>query len=136
MGDTLIDDVAADFGQPVNVGFTRTEVAALDCVIEEAVNAVAIVLIILRRVNSTLSRNRVRPPRRILVAKTFHQITQLAEGRRRRASGQAAADNDDLEFAAVVWTDEPRVILMVRPFFCQRPTRNLWIETADHSQRQ
>ena len=55
--DALIDDVIADFGQAINVGFAGTKIAAFDRVVEKAVNAVAIVLVIFRRIDSALGRD-------------------------------------------------------------------------------
>ena len=59
----LVDDVDADLRQPVNVRFARAEIAALHRVVEQPVNAVAVVLIILRRVDAALRGDGVRAPR-------------------------------------------------------------------------
>ena len=47
--DALVDDVRRDLRQPVDVGLAGAEVAALDRVVEEAIDAVAVVLVVLRR---------------------------------------------------------------------------------------
>ena len=52
--DALVDDVDADLRQAVDVGFARAEVAALHRVVEQAVDAVAVVLIILGGVDAAL----------------------------------------------------------------------------------
>jgi len=52
--DALIDDVGADLSEPINVRFSRAEIATLDRVVEKSVNRVTVILIILRRVDSTL----------------------------------------------------------------------------------
>src|SRR5260370_18595789 len=57
--DALIDDVRAHFGEPVNVCFTRAEIAAFDRVVEQAINTVAVVLIIFRCIDSTLCGDRL-----------------------------------------------------------------------------
>ena len=95
----------ADFGEAIHVCFTGTKIAALDRVVKQSINAVAVVLIILRRVDPTLGRNRMRASRRILKAKTFHSITQFAQRRRSRSTGQTASYNDDLEFSPVMWAN-------------------------------
>ena len=59
----LVDDVDADLRQAVDVGFARAEVAALDRVVEQAVDAVAVVLIILGGVDAALRGDAVRAPR-------------------------------------------------------------------------
>ena len=52
--DALVDDVDADLRQPVDVGFARAEVAALYRVVEQPVDAVAVILIVLGRIDATL----------------------------------------------------------------------------------
>ena len=42
LGDHLVDDVDADLGQPVDVASRDAEVAALDRVVEQAVDRVAV----------------------------------------------------------------------------------------------
>src|SRR5438045_3936399 len=104
----LIDDEIADFGQPVNVRFARTEIAAFDRVVKQSENAVAIVLVILGGIDPALRRNGMGATRRILITKTFHAIAELAEGGRGRSAGQSRAHHDDLKFAAIVRANETR----------------------------
>src|SRR5438477_6419056 len=61
--DALVDDVHADFGKPVNVRFARAKIAAFYCVMEQPIDTVAVVLIVLRGVNSTLCCDRMRATR-------------------------------------------------------------------------
>ena len=75
----LVDDVNADLRQPIDVRFARAEIAALYRVIKQAVNAVAVVLIILGRVDAALRRDRMRAARRILKAKAADVVAELAE---------------------------------------------------------
>jgi hypothetical protein len=60
--DALVDDVHADLRQPVDVRFPGPVVAALDGVVEEPVDAVAVVAVVLGRVDPALRRDAVRPP--------------------------------------------------------------------------
>ena len=82
----MIDDVDADLRQPVDVRFTRSEIAAFDGVVEQAKYAVAVILVVLRSVDAALRRDTVRPPRRILETKTLDVVTQLRERSRARAA--------------------------------------------------
>src|SRR5262249_27397908 len=50
----LIDDVRRELGQSIDVGLAGAEVAALDRVVEQAKDAVAVVLVIFRRVDAAL----------------------------------------------------------------------------------
>ena len=79
--DALVDNVVGDLSEPIDVRFAGTKIAALNGVVKEAVNAVAVVLVIFRRVDPALRCNRMRAARRILKAKTFHPITQFAQCR-------------------------------------------------------
>src|SRR5581483_6415984 len=88
LGNALIYDIAADFGQPVNICLARSEITTLDRVVKQSINAVAIVLIIFRGVNSSLRRDRVGATRGILVTKTFYPIAEFAKRGRGGASGQ------------------------------------------------
>ena len=60
LGNALIDDVVADFRESINIGFACAKVSALHCVVEKAVNALAIVRIILGGVDATLRGDGVR----------------------------------------------------------------------------
>jgi hypothetical protein len=79
--DALVDDVHRLLGQAVDVRLARAEVAALHRVVEEAVHAVAVVLVVLRRVDPALGRDRVRAARAVLVAEAEHLVAQLGHGR-------------------------------------------------------
>ena len=68
LGDALVDDVHRHLGEPVHVGLAGAEVAALDRVVEQPVDRVAVVAVVLRRVDAALRRDRVRAARAVLVA--------------------------------------------------------------------
>ena len=104
--DALVDDVAADFGQTVDVGFAGTVVAALDGVAEEAFDAVAVVLVVLGCVDAALGSNRVGTTRRVLDAEYVDVEAQCAERSGSRGPCQTGADDDDVEFALVGGVDE------------------------------
>ena len=75
----LVDNVDADFGQPIDIGFARAEIAALYRVIKKAEDAVAVIAIILGRIDAALRGNRVRPARRIVIGKAMDVIALLAQ---------------------------------------------------------
>src|ERR1700694_2763967 len=80
--------------QAIYVGFARTEIAALYRVIKQAVNTVAIVLIILCRIDAALRRDTVRTPRAPMKAEALHVVTQPPKGSRARSPRQAGAYDD------------------------------------------
>lgn len=101
MGDALVDNVSADFSKAVNIGLARAKVAALYGVVEEPVNAVAVVLIVLGGVDTALSRDRVRAAWAVLVAEALYIISLLCKARRCGRSGKAGTYDNYLVLAAV-----------------------------------
>ena len=97
----LVDDLAADLGEPVHVGLPRAEVAALDRVVEQPEDAVAVVAVVLRGVDAALGGDRVGAARAVLEAERADLVAQLAQRRRRGAAGEAGAHHDDLHLALV-----------------------------------
>ena len=78
-GDTLVDDVRADRGEPVNVRLAGAVIATFDGVVEQAVDRITVILVVLRGVNSALGRDRVSATRRVLVAEVLDAVTGLTE---------------------------------------------------------
>jgi hypothetical protein len=76
----LVDDVDRDLGQAVHVGLAGAVIAALERVVEQAVNAVAVVLVILRRVDAALRRNRVRAPGAVVEDEVLNLVAEVGEG--------------------------------------------------------
>ena len=113
--DALVDDVRRDLGEAVDVRLARAVVAALHGVVEEAVRRVAVLLVVLRRVDAALRGDRVRTTRGVLVAEGLHVVAGLAHGGGGRAAGQAGADDDHVELAAVGRVDQPVVHLVRGP---------------------
>src|SRR5579885_289147 len=97
----LIDDVHAQLRQAIHIRLARAEVASFDGVVEEAVDAVAVVAIVLGRVDSALRRDRMRAARAVMIRKAVNLVPLLSERSGRRRSGQTGADDDDREFAAI-----------------------------------
>jgi hypothetical protein len=94
----LVDDVHADLGQAVDVGFARAEISALDRVVKQAVDRVAVVAVILRGVDAALRGDGVRAARAVLETEGLDVVAEFAQRGRRRSACQPCADNDDVEF--------------------------------------
>src|SRR5262249_2411781 len=82
LGDALIDDVDADLGKAMHVGLASPEVAPLDGVVEEAPDAVAVVLVVLGGVDAPLGGDAVSAARAVLIAEGVDVVAQLGERRR------------------------------------------------------
>src|SRR6185503_20083790 len=78
LSDALIDDVDTDFRQTVDVRFTGAKIAALDRILEKAEDAVAVIPVVLRRVNPSLGGYRVCPSRGVVIGKTVDVVSLLA----------------------------------------------------------
>lgn len=87
MGDALVDDIGTHFGQTVDVGLTGTVVATFDGVVEQAVNRVAVVLVVLGCIDTTLGSNGVGAARRVLYAEIKYLKTHFAERSGSRGAG-------------------------------------------------
>ena len=109
LGDRLVDDVHRQLGEPVDVALTGAEVAALDRVVEQPVDAVAVAAVVLRRVDAALGGDRVGAARRVVEGERLDLVAELGERRRGRRAGEAGADDEDLELALVVRVDQLRV---------------------------
>ena len=116
----LVDDVRADLRQAIDVGLARAEIAALDGVVEEPVNAVAVVLVVLGGVDAALGGDAVRAARAVLEAEALDLVAQLGQRRRGRSARQAAADDDDVELALVGRVDQLHVELVFVPLLGER----------------
>ena len=107
-------------GQAVDVGFAGAEVAALDGVVEEAVDAVAVVLIVLGGVDAALGGDGVGAARAVLIAEALDVVAELAEGGGGGAAGEAGADDDDVVLALVGGIDELEIELVLVPRLLNR----------------
>ena len=131
----LVDDVARDLGQAVDVGLAGAEITALDRVVEEPEDAVAVVLVVLGRVDSALGGDRVRPARAVMKDEAAHAIAELGECRRRRGPGEAGADHDDLVLPLVRGIDEPALRLVPGPLLIERAGRDSGFESGHGGKR-
>ena len=118
--DALVDDVDAQLREPVDVRFARAIVAALDRVVEEAVDAVAVVPVVLGGVDAALGGDAVRAPRAVENAEQLDAVALLAEGGGGRRARQAGADDDDFVLAAVRRVDQLVLELPALPLARQR----------------
>ena len=124
--DALVDDVDAHLGEPVHVGLAGAEVAALHGVVEEPVDAVAVVRVVLRRVDAALRGDAVRAARRVVEREQLHLVAELAEGRGGGGAGEPAAHDDDLEPALVRRVHQLHVELVLLPLLGDRARRGSW----------
>ena len=97
----LVDDVVRYFGQAVNVGLTCAVVTALHGVVEQAVHRVAVVLIILGGIDTSLCGDGVCAARRVLDAEVEYLETHFAKRSGCTGSCQTRTHHDDVEAALI-----------------------------------
>src|SRR5439155_22383506 len=79
LGHALINDIHADLRQPIDVRFARAEVAPFDGVVEEPMEAVAVVLIILGGIDAALGGDAVGTAWAVLEAEAFDLVAQFRQ---------------------------------------------------------
>ncbi len=127
----LVDDVVAHLREPPDVRLTRAEVAALDGVVEEPVDAVAVVRVVLRGVDAALGGDAVRAAGAVLVAERLHVVPELAQRRRGRRAGQAGADHEDLVLPLVRGVHQLQLEAVLVPRVLDATGRCLSVEDHD-----
>src|SRR5262249_56132856 len=67
LGDALVDDVHADLRQAIGVRLAGAKVAAFDGVLEQAVDAIAVVSVVLGGIDGALGGGRVGAARGVVI---------------------------------------------------------------------
>ena len=101
LGDALVDDEVRVFGQAVHVGFASAEVTALHGIVEQTVNGVAVVLVVLGSVDTTLGSNGVCAAGAILDAERLDIVTKFGKGCGSGCTGKASTNHDHGELTLV-----------------------------------
>ena len=128
--DALVDDVDAHLGEAVHVGLARSVVAPLDGVVKEAVDRVAVVLVVLRRVDAALRGDAVGAARAVEDREGEHVVAELAERGRCGRSCQARAHHDHGVLPPVGGAHQTHGELVPVPLALEGTSRNLAVE--DH----
>ncbi len=124
LGHTLVDNVCRHLRKTIDVGLTCTVVTALDSIVEQAVNGVAVVLVVLCSVDTSLRSDRVCTARRVLNAEIDDVEAHLAKRSGCRGTSQTRTNDDDVELTFVGRVYKFLMSLIVGPFFGQRAFRN------------
>ena len=124
---TLVNDIVAHFRQTIYVGFAGTVVAPLDGIVEKTVDAVAVVLIVLGRIDTALRGDGVRPAGTVGNAEYLYIETQRAQRSGRRSPSKAGSHHNHIELAFVGGVHQMLFSLIFSPLLRQRPGRNLGI---------
>src|SRR5581483_11762591 len=109
-------------------GFARAEITAFDRVVEEAIDAIAVVLIVLCGIYSALRGDGVGAAWGILKAKAFHLVTQFAQRGGRRSTGEPGAHHDERMPPLIGWIDQLHVKTRFVPLLLNRSGRYSSVE--------
>jgi len=104
------------------------EVPALDRVVEQPQHRIAVVLVVLGGVDAALGGDRMGPARTVLDTEGLDVVALFGQGGRGRGPGQAGADDNDRELAAIRRVDQFAGKAVVIPFLRQISGRNAGIE--------
>ncbi len=121
LGHALVDDLHRHLGEAVHIGLAGAEVAALDGVVEQPADGVAVVAVVLGGVDAALGGDRVGPPGRVLEAELDHVVALFGEGGTGRAARQAGADHDHGVLAPVRRVDQLGLEPPLVPALFDRP---------------
>ena len=128
LGDALVDDEVGVFGQAVHVGFASAEVTALHGIVEQTVNGVAVVLVVLGSVDTTLGSNGVCATGAILDAERLDIVTKFGEGSGSGCTGKASTNHDHGELTLVGGVHELEFELVLGPLFFDGTTGDFRIK--------
>ena len=106
LGHTLVDDVDADFRQPIDVCFPGAKITAFDGVLKKPPHRIPVILVILRRIDPSLRGNGVCSPGTVLKTEGFHPVAELRQAGGGRGPGQTRPDHNHLVLALVGRTDQ------------------------------
>ena len=95
--NALVDNIVGYFSQTVNVGFAGTVVATLYCIVEQTVHRVAVVLVILSGIDTTLCSDGVCTARRVLDAEVEYSETHFAQRSGSTGTGKSGSYYDDVQ---------------------------------------
>ncbi len=128
LGDRLVDDVGRGLGEPPDVRLAGAEVSALDRVDEEALDRVALVRVVLGRVDAALRRDRVGATRRVLEAERVDGVALAGKRRRGARARQPGADDDHAMVGALARPDQAMGVEPVVPLVLDRALRDAGVE--------
>ena len=128
LGHTLVDDIDAQLSQAVDIGFTGAEVATLDGVIKQAVDAIAVIAIIFGGIDAPLGGNAMGTAGAVLITKRFDVVTHFGHGCGSSATSQPRPDHNHRIFTAVRRVNKLHFKLMLRPFLFDWSSGNIGID--------
>ena len=116
MGHALVDNIVGHLCQAIDIGFAGTIVAAFHRVVEQTIDGVAVVLVVLGGIDTTLRGNGVGAAGRILNAEVNHVEAHLAECGGGRSTRKTCTDNDYVQFQLILGVHQTLVSFIVSPF--------------------
>ena len=114
-----------DFRKTIDICFARTVISTFYSIIEKAVYGIVVVLIILGRIDSSLSCNGMGSAGGVTDTEYFNIVSKLSQGCCGGSSGQSCSNHYDVKLSLVVGTYKADFRLAPGPFFRQGSGRNL-----------
>ena len=127
LSDTLVDDIIADLSQTIDISLAGTIVTTLYGIVEQTIDRVAIVLITLSGIDTTLCSDRVCTTGRVLDAQVDDIETHLAERGSCRCTSQTGTNNYHIELQLILGVHQALMGFILFPFLRYWTCRNLRI---------
>ena len=128
MGHTLVDNIDAQLGQTIDVGFAGAEVATFDGVIKQAIDTVAIIAVVFGTINAPLGGDAMGATGAVLITKCFNGVAHFSHGGSSSATSQARPNHNYRIFTAVGGIDKLHFELMLGPFLFNWSSGNIGID--------
>ncbi len=128
LGHALVDDLHRRLGQAVDVGLAGAEVPALHGVVEETVDAVAVVLVVLRGVDPALGRDGVGAAGAVLIAEAEDVVAELGHRRGPRGAREARAHHDHRVLPLVGRVHQLHVEAVLLPLLLEGSRRDAGVQ--------
>ena len=107
-------------GKTPYVRLTGTEVSPLDGVVEKTVDGVAVIRVVLRGIDTTLSGDRVGTARAVLITESLYVVTQFAKSSSGSTTGKAGSNNNYVIFAFISGVYQLQIEAVFVPGFFNR----------------
>ncbi len=121
----LVNDIITYFSQTVYIGFACAVVTTFDGVVVQTIDRVAIVLVVLSGIDTTLCSDRVCTTRAVLDAEIKDIESKFCERCGSRSAGETGTHYDNVQAALISGVNQFLMVLVVGPLEFQGSFRNL-----------
>src|SRR5690606_6654128 len=111
----------------IDIRLSCTKVSTLNGVVEETVDAVTVILVVLRCINPPLRSDAMCATRTILKTECLNIIPEFSEARSGRGPAESSSDYEDLVLSLVCWVYKLDVETSLIPLLLNWPRRDICV---------